>query len=67
MLAIYTIASAAALIATGRWVRSIRSGGFEADDPKAADSAFESLRGELRATEEELEAWKRLFWRRIDG
>ncbi|MEX2556663.1 MAG: hypothetical protein WEB06_13685 [Actinomycetota bacterium] len=67
MLALYSIASAAALIATGRWIRTLKTSGFEADDPRALDAALRDLRAEFEAAKQERDEAQRLLWRYLHG
>jgi hypothetical protein len=60
-LALYAIVSVAALTIGGRWMKTISAGGFEADDPVAADERLEALKVGLREAREERDQAFRLL------
>ena len=67
MLALYTIASTAALAMSGRWLKALKTSGIEADDARVADSTIRSLEEQVRRAEQELGEAKRLLWRVLYG
>ena len=51
-LALYAIASSAALVAGGRWLRGLGSGGLQVDDAQASLDAAEELKARVRRAEQ---------------
>lgn len=52
MLAIYAIGSLAALLVSGRWIRSIGKGGLETDATQSADEKIAELEQRVRQADE---------------
>ena len=61
MVAIYSIGSLAALLASGRWIKSIGTGGLETDAVRDADRRVAELEGRLQALEQHHERTLRLL------
>ncbi len=51
-LALYAIASSAALVVGGRWLRGLGSGGLQVDDAQASLEAAEELKARVRRAEQ---------------
>jgi len=66
MGALYVVASAAALIVGGRWIRSIGSGGFEAD-ARIADERMAALERRYEQVREDRDRARRLLQEFEDG
>jgi hypothetical protein len=64
-LSIYAIASVAALIASGRWIRSFRSTGFEAEALSSDD--LQRAQEDAAIAKSEREELSRLLGERLDG
>lgn len=61
-LALYAIASAAALIVGGRWLRGLSSSGLQVDDARASIEAVEQLDARLRTAEQARDEAIRVAW-----
>ncbi|MEX2556681.1 MAG: hypothetical protein WEB06_13780 [Actinomycetota bacterium] len=61
MVAIYVIASGAALVAGGRWLRSMKATGFEVDASNHGEITIASLEQQLRDTRAERDEAIRLL------
>jgi len=61
MLAIYTIGSLAALLASGRWIRSIGRGGLETDSAHSLDEQIADFETKFRQADEDRERAERLL------
>jgi len=66
MVSVYAIASIAALLSRGRWIKTFGTSGFEAEDARAIEDVA-VLRQKLHVAEEMLEEARRLSWRMRDG
>jgi hypothetical protein len=61
MLAIYTIGSLAALLASGRWIRSIGRGGLETDSAYSIEEQIAGLERKVRQADSDRERAERLL------
>lgn len=66
-LGFFAAASAAALIASGRWIKALSTAGFESDDPREVDERFEQLVARAREFKEERDQAYRLLGEFLDG
>jgi hypothetical protein len=66
-LAVYVLASIAALTASGRWIKAFTTAGLEADDLAGSTSDLTYLLSRLQETERELDEANRLVWRLLHG
>jgi hypothetical protein len=66
-LALYAASSVAALIATGRWIRTLSTAGFESDAPSDADKQLEALEARLRDMENQRDQAFRLLREHLHG
>lgn len=60
-LAIYVIGSLAALLTSGRWIRSVSTGGLETDAVRDTDGRIAELEARLRLANERYERTLRLL------
>ena len=61
MLAIYAIGSSAALLASGRWIRSVSKSGVEVDAAESANGRIDDLKERLRRADKERDELVRLL------
>ena len=67
VFAVYVVASGAALITTGRWIRSVKTTGFDVDDPRELNEMISALRAENETARKERDEAQRLLWRSLGG
>jgi hypothetical protein len=67
MVALYVVASVAALAASGRWINKVKTTGIEADAAQDADATITRLREQLRLAERERDESNRLLWSLLHG
>lgn len=66
-LALYAIGSVAALVAGGRWMRTLGAQGFEADEARATDQDLAALEARLAVAEQRNLELMQLLWRLPGG
>ena len=62
MIALYVIASAAALIIGGRWIKSVSTAGFTADDMRSGTTTIAALKEDLATARRERDEALQVLW-----